>query len=108
MLYKRLEDRPVARIEEEIESALALEEPTKYKVLLHNDDYTTIDFVVDVLVGIFHKNLTQAEAIMMTVHHKGKGVCGIYTYEIAETKVYQVKELAKANGFPLLATMEEV
>jgi len=98
----------VARIEEEIESALALEEPTKYKVLLHNDDYTTIDFVVDVLVGIFHKNLSEAEAIMMTVHHKGKAVCGIYTYEIAETKVYQVKELAKTNGFPLLATMEEV
>jgi len=98
----------VARIEEEIESALALEEPTKYKVLLHNDDYTTIDFVVDVLVGIFHKNSSEAEVIMMAVHHKGKAVCGIYTYEIAETKVYQVKELAKTNGFPLLATMEEV
>ena len=98
----------MARIEEEIESALALEEPTKYKVLLHNDDYTTIDFVVDVLVGIFHKNPSEAEAIMMEVHHKGRAVCGIFTYEIAETKVYQVKALAKSNGFPLLATMEEV
>jgi ATP-dependent Clp protease adaptor protein ClpS len=96
------------RIEEEIESALEIEEPTKYKVLLHNDDYTTIDFVVDVLIGIFHKNTTEAEAIMMEVHKKGKSVCGIYTYEIAETKVYQVKELAKSSGFPLLATMEEV
>jgi len=96
------------RIEEEIESALEIEEPTKYKVLLHNDDYTTIDFVVDILVGIFHKNSTQAEAIMTDVHKKGRAVCGIYTYEIAETKVYQVKELAKRSGFPLLATMEEI
>jgi len=96
------------RIEEEIESALEIEEPTKYKVLLHNDDYTTIDFVVDILVGIFHKNSTQAEAIMIDVHKKGRAVCGIYTYEIAETKVYQVKELARRSGFPLLATMEEI
>jgi len=98
----------VARIEEEIESALALEEPAKYKVLLHNDDYTTIDFVIDILMSIFHKNITQAEEIMMQVHRSGKAVCGIYTYEIAETKVHQVKEVAKSNGFPLLATMEEV
>ena len=96
------------RIEEEIESHLAIEEPEKYKVLLHNDDYTTIDFVVDILMGVFHKNETEAERIMMDVHKKGRAVCGIYTYEIAETKVYQVKELAKSNGFPLLATMEEV
>ena len=96
------------RIEEEIESALEIEEPAKYKVLLHNDDYTTIDFVVDVLVGIFHKSLTEAEAIMMDVHKKGRAVCGIYTYEIAETKVSQVKKLAVSSGFPLLATMEEV
>lgn len=98
----------MARIEEEIESALALEEPAKYKVLLHNDDYTTIDFVIDILMSIFHKNITQAEEIMMQVHRSGKAVCGIYTYEIAETKVHQVKEVAKSNGFPLLATMEEV
>lgn len=96
------------RIEEEIESELAVEEPTKYKVLLHNDDYTTIDFVVDILMGVFHKNESEAEIIMMNVHKKGRAVCGIYTYEIAQTKVYQVKELAKSNGFPLLATMEEV
>ena len=96
------------KIEEEIESELGIEEPTKYKVLLHNDDYTTIDFVVDILMSIFHKNITEAEEIMMEVHTKGKAVCGIYTYEIAETKVYQVKTIAKSNGFPLLATMEEV
>jgi len=96
------------RIEEEIESELEIEEPSKYKVLLHNDDYTTIDFVVDVLVGVFHKSFTEAEAIMMDVHKKGRAICGIYTYEIAETKVSQVKKLAVSNGFPLLATMEEV
>jgi len=98
----------VARIEEELESELALAEPTKYKVLLHNDDYSTMDFVVDILVNVFHKNIIQAEEIMTAIHKSGKAVCGIYTFEIAETKVYQVKELAKSNGFPLLATMEEV
>ncbi|MBU1669413.1 ATP-dependent Clp protease adaptor ClpS [bacterium] len=95
------------RIEEEIEADLAIAEPEKYKVLLHNDDYTTIDFVVDILMAVFHKNETEAERIMMDVHKKGRAVCGVYTYEIAQTKVYQVKELAKSNGFPLLATMEE-
>jgi len=98
----------VARIEEEIESELLLAEPTKYKVLLHNDDYSTMDFVVDILVHVFRKNIDQAEEIMIAIHESGRAVCGIYTFEIAETKVYQVKELAKNNGFPLLATMEEV
>ncbi|SFV70965.1 ATP-dependent Clp protease adaptor protein ClpS [hydrothermal vent metagenome] len=98
----------MSRIEEELESELILAEPTKYKVLLHNDDYTTMDFVVDILVSVFHKNINQAEEIMIVIHKSGKAVCGIYTFEIAETKVYQVKELAKSNGFPLLATMEEV
>ncbi len=96
------------RIEEEVESILAIDEPSKYRVLLHNDDYTTMDFVVDILMGIFHKSLVQAEAIMIEIHKTGKGTCGIFTYEIAETKVHQVKELAKNSGFPLLATMEEV
>jgi ATP-dependent Clp protease adaptor protein ClpS len=103
-----IEDRLVARIEEEIESELLLAEPTKYKVLLHNDDYSTMDFVVDILVHVFRKNIDQAEEIMIAIHESGRAVCGIYTFEIAETKVYQVKELAKNNGFPLLATMEEV
>ena len=98
----------MSRIEEELESELALAEPTKYKVLLHNDDYSTMDFVVDILMSVFHKNINQAENIMIKIHKSGKAVCGIYTFEIAETKVYQVKELARSNGFPLLATMEEV
>ena len=95
------------KIEEEIESLLALSEPTKYKVLLHNDDYTTMDFVVEILMGIFHKNIAQSEQIMLSIHQSGKAVCGLYSYEIAQTKVYQVKQLAKGSGFPLLATLEE-
>ena len=96
------------KIEEQIKSDLALVEPAKYKVLLHNDDYTTMDFVVEVLMSVFHKNLAQSEEIMFTIHKQGKAICGIYSYDIAETKVFQVKQLAKKNEFPLLATMEEV
>ncbi len=98
----------MARIDEEVETLLALDEPTQYKVLLHNDDYTTMEFVVDILMKVFHKSLEEAEHIMLEIHKAGKGVCGIFTYEIAETKVHQVKEIAKSSGFPLLATMEEV
>ena len=95
-------------IEEELETRLALDEPKQYKVLLHNDDYTSMEFVVEVLMHIFHKSLAESEKIMLEIHHAGRGTCGIFTYEIAETKVHQVKQLAKTNGFPLLATMEEV
>lgn len=95
------------RIEEELDLSLELFEPTKYKVLLHNDDYTTVDFVIEILTNIFHKTIDEAEKIVITIHNSGKGICGVYTYEIAQTKVYQVKQLAKRSGFPLLATLEE-
>ena len=95
-------------IEEELETKLALDEPTQYKVLLHNDDYTSMEFVVEVLMHVFHKSVHDSEKIMLEIHQAGKGVCGIFTHQIAETKVHQVKTLAKSNGFPLLATMEEV
>ena len=95
------------KIKEELDLSLALFEPTKYKVLLHNDDYTTMDFVVEILVTIFHKSIEESERIMFAIHKKGKAVCGVYTYEIAQTKAYQVKQLAKRSGFPLLATVEE-
>jgi ATP-dependent Clp protease adaptor protein ClpS len=78
-----------------------------FKVFLHNDDYTSMDFVVEVLMGIFHKSHAQAEQIMLQIHEKDKAVCGVYTFEIAQTKVEQVKQLAKQNEFPLLATIEE-
>jgi ATP-dependent Clp protease adaptor protein ClpS len=96
------------RIEEEVSLSLDLAEPTQYKVLLHNDDYTTMEFVVEILVDIFHKSLVEAEQIMFNIHRVGKAVCGTYTYDIAQTKVYQVKKLARESGFPLLATLEEV
>jgi len=104
--YGRTKGRELPQTDVEIESDIVLDEPPMYRVLLHNDDYTTMDFVVHVLKTIFHKNEQESERIMLAVHEKGKGVCGIYTREIAQTKVEQVKVLAKQNQFPLLATYE--
>ena len=80
--------------------------PPLYKVLLHNDDYTTMEFVVYVLRVVFGRDLPEAQAIMLQVHNDGVGVCGIYTHEIAESKVAKVAKLAKDNGHPLLCSME--
>lgn len=80
--------------------------PKRYKVLLHNDDYTTMEFVVMILQRIFHKSVQEARDIMLAVHSKGIGICGIYTYEVAETKVVQVKRFSKDHGFPLKCTCE--
>jgi len=85
-----------------------LDEPKRYKVLLHNDDYTTMDFVVLVLKKVFNKTETEATQIMMKVHKDGVGVCGVYTAEVAETKVHLVRNMAKKQGYPLKCTMEEV
>jgi ATP-dependent Clp protease adaptor protein ClpS len=95
------------KFEEELDCSVELKEPARYKVLLHNDDYTSMDFVVEVLVRIFYKNHGEAERIMLQIHEKGKAICGIYSFEIAQTKAQQVKQRAKQNGFPLLATIEE-
>jgi ATP-dependent Clp protease adaptor protein ClpS len=83
-----------------------VEEPPMYKVILLNDDYTTMDFVVEVLVHVFQKSSEEATQIMLNVHRSGVGVCGIYPYEIAETKVDTVLALARENGFPLKCIME--
>jgi ATP-dependent Clp protease adaptor protein ClpS len=96
----------VPNIQEATKIEIDLANPPKYKVILHNDDYTPMDFVIDILVKIFHKNLDEANRLTWQVHEEGKAVCGIYVQEIAQTKVHQVKSIAKANGFPLLATME--
>lgn len=80
--------------------------PELFRVLLLNDDYTTMDFVVEVLESIFNKPPAEAFRIMMAVHTQGKGLCGVYPHEVAETKVATVIERARANGFPLLAAME--
>jgi ATP-dependent Clp protease adaptor protein ClpS len=91
----------------ELADEVKLTHPKKYKVFILNDDYTSMDFVVEILTSIFHKSLVEAENIMLDVHKKDKGLCGIYTHEIAETKVLQVARKAKDNGFPLKAVMEE-
>ncbi|EPR44108.1 ATP-dependent Clp protease adapter protein clpS [Desulfovibrio sp. X2] len=85
-----------------------VQEPRRYKVLLHNDDYTTMEFVVKVLKEVFHKTEAEATRIMLNVHNSGKGVCGVYTVEVAETKVTMVHNLARQAGYPLRSSMEEV
>jgi len=82
------------------------EKPRLYKVLLHNDDFTTMEFVVDVLVRFFHKDEAEATHLMLYVHHKGRAVAGVYTRDIAETKVVQVTDYAQSHGYPLLTTCE--
>ena len=84
-----------------------LKEPDMYRVLLHNDDYTTMDFVVKSLEEVFHKTQEESVAIMMSVHQKGMGVCGVYPKEIAEFRVAQVTDRAQQAGFPLRCTMEK-
>lgn len=86
---------------------LILEHPKQYNVFLLNDDYTSMDFVVEILMKLFRKNVQNAHAIMIEVHQRGRGLCGVYPYEVAETKVHQVSVLARENGFPLKAVMEE-
>jgi len=92
----------------ELELSDETREPRRFKVLLHNDDYTTMDFVVHVLERVFHKQEPEAMRIMLAVHKQGFGVCGVYTAEVAETKVDTVHSMAKAAGFPLRASLEEV
>ena len=82
-------------------------EPPMYKVLLHNDDYTTKAFVVDILTAVFNKSVAEATRLMWRVHRNGVGVCGVYPFELAETKVNLVTRAARENGFPLKATMEK-
>jgi ATP-dependent Clp protease adaptor protein ClpS len=81
-------------------------EPEMYKVVLHNDDYTTKEFVVEVLRVVFNKPAIEATRIMLNVHKRGKGVVGVYTWDIAQTKVVQVRQMAKAREFPLKCTVE--
>lgn len=85
-----------------------VKEPPFYQVVLLNDDYTTMEFVVMVIKKFFHKSDEEAGKIMMKVHHDGKGVCGVYPFEIAETKTMQVNEFALKNEFPLKCKMEKI
>jgi ATP-dependent Clp protease adaptor protein ClpS len=81
--------------------------PDMYKVLMLNDDYTPMEFVVYILERFFNKSHPQATQIMLNVHRRGVGVCGVFTYEVAETKVHQVMELAREQQHPLQCTMEK-
>lgn len=84
-----------------------LERPPLYKVLLLNDDYTPMDFVIQVLRRFFHKSADEAEQIMFHVHEKGVGICGVYSFEVAETKVQQVIDAAKEHKHPLQCALEQ-
>jgi ATP-dependent Clp protease adaptor protein ClpS len=88
------------------ESKEKVDEPPLFKVLLHNDDYTTMEFVVWVLESVFNMPEEQAIQVMLNVHLRGVGVAGIYTYEVAETKVERTVTLAREHEYPLLATVE--
>ncbi len=85
----------------------SVREPRLYRVIIHNDHYTTMDFVVQVLMDIFNMPAAKATNIMMDVHKKGAGICGVYTRDIAATKVSQVHEMAKQHSFPLKCSFEE-
>ncbi|MCC6764113.1 MAG: ATP-dependent Clp protease adapter ClpS [Deltaproteobacteria bacterium] len=84
-----------------------LKKPRMYKVLLHNDDYTTMEFVVFVLQGVFHHSESDATRIMLHVHKSGVGVAGVYTREVAETRIAQVEALARKHEYPLRCSMDE-
>ena len=96
----RIKNKPASKTDEKIK------EPEKFKVILLNDHYTTMEFVVEILMVIFHKSIVDANRIMLDVHRKGKGVVGVYTWDIAVTKTEQVHSAAKANEFPLRCIVE--
>lgn len=104
--------RPSGGLEREEEAGVSTEtekkteKPRLYKVLLLNDDYTTMEFVVKVLISVFHLEEEKAVEIMLHVHHNGVGVAGVFTYEVAETKVEKVHELARQEEFPLRCALE--
>lgn len=99
------EDDPAQQFDTDVLDDIS--EPPMFRVLLHNDNYTTMEFVVEILERVFFKTAAQATQIMLNVHRKGVGTCGVYPFDIAETKVALVKRLAEERGFPLLCTMEE-
>ncbi len=91
----------------EKKTRIIVKRPPLYKVVLLNDDYTTMEFVVAVLMRIFHKSASEATQIMLDVHQKGKGIVGLYPLDIARAKVLQVEQMAGQAGFPLMASIEE-
>ena len=95
---------PDTDVREHVEEKVT--EPDMFRVVLHNDDYTTMEFVVEVLMTVFHLQIIEATRIMLDVHQKGRGVVGTYTYDIARTKVNTVRDMARRREFPLRCTIE--
>jgi ATP-dependent Clp protease adaptor protein ClpS len=91
-----------------IEGRSETRQPPLFKVLMHNDDYTTMEFVVEVLQSVFHKPPTEANRIMLHIHFKGLGMCGVFPFEVAETKVARVHAIARAQGYPLRCTLDSI
>ena len=100
-------DVPQNLPEGDVKNDQEIREPKMYRVILHNDDYSTMDFVIEVIISIFHKPAADATRIMLDVHKKGMGICGVYTYDIASTRVARVHQLAKKREFPLKCSLEE-
>ncbi|GHV59480.1 ATP-dependent Clp protease adapter protein ClpS [Campylobacterota bacterium] len=96
------------KVSAEAEISLSVRAPKRYQVILHNDHYSTWEFVIAVLESVFRKSKSEAEYITSHVHHKGFGVCGVFAYEIAEMKVLQVQTMAKQHKYPLKCTMQEI
>jgi len=98
----RTKNKPASKIDDRVK------EPEQFKVILLNDHYTTMEFVVEILMAIFHKSIEEASRIMLDVHKKGKGLVGVFTWDIALTKTEQVHTAAKENNFPLKCIVEKV
>lgn len=97
-----------AQIDPITKTLQSIQEPIRYRVILLNDDYTTQEFVMQVLQAIFHKSFEESLNLMLQIHHNGKGVCGIYPYDIAEIKAMQVRKMAKEKQYPLRAILEKI
>ena len=105
--WSMADDKPQRDLEILEKPANEVKQPEMFKVVLHNDDYTTMEFVLEVLESIFHKSPAEAHRVMMQVHTRGHGVCGAYPFEVAETKASLVHDAAREEGFPLRASVEE-
>ena len=102
-----VEKNPMLNNQVQQEQKKKIKKPQLYKVILLNDDYTTMDFVVEILIKVFNKEAKEAVDIMLNVHNKGQGICGVYTYDVATSKINTVTRLAQMNEFPLKCSCEE-
>ena len=101
-------DRASLEEQKQVQNKEELKEPSLFKVLLHNDDYTTMDFVIMILETVFNKDTTESTRIMLNIHNQGVGIAGVYTREIGETKISLVHEMARKYQFPLKCSLEKV